>query len=156
MGVPSKEETKRKRGKTKMSGVSLNEAITVEFNLKGQPIGAESIRRSSFLGPLVREIVLVTFTDWRKVAPEIKEVLWKSIQVRYKLDRSWKKDYVFKTMGALWRASKSRLVKDIKEAKNDEERMKLKPDNIKSIIEWKAFVREKTSIVFQVHHLFLI
>ncbi|PON52527.1 hypothetical protein PanWU01x14_209250 [Parasponia andersonii] len=27
--------------------------------------------------------------------------------------------------------------------------MKLKPDNIKSITEWKAFVREKTSIMFQ-------
>ena len=71
------------------------------------------------------------------------------------MDKPWKKDYIFKSMGALWRASNSRLVKAIKEAKNEEERLTLKPDNIKSITNWKAFVKEKTSISFQVLYLFL-
>jgi len=53
-------------------------------------------------------------------------------------------------MGAIWRSSKSRLVNQVKKAKNEEERLKLKPDNIKSVVEWKAFVREKTSPAFQV------
>ena len=70
------------------------------------------------------------------------------------MEKTWQKDYVFKSMGTLWRASKSRLVKAIKEAKNEEERLMLKPDNIKSINVWKAFVRDKTSTTFQVFFIF--
>ncbi|KAJ0099510.1 hypothetical protein Patl1_20743 [Pistacia atlantica] len=64
-------------------------------------------------------------------------------EARYKLDQEWQKHYVLKEMGALWRTSKSRLVSNIKMAKNEDERMALKPDNIKSISEWKKFVEEK-------------
>lgn len=78
---PCMEKTKPKRGKTNLKAVFLNEPIKVEFNSKGQPIGVESIRMSSFLGPLVREIVPVTITDWRKISPDMKESLWKSIKV---------------------------------------------------------------------------
>ena len=53
-------------------------------------------------------------------------------------------------MGELWRASKSRLVTKLRDASNNEERLKLKPDNIKSNVEWKTFVREKTSVEFTV------
>ncbi|KAJ0103053.1 hypothetical protein Patl1_05560 [Pistacia atlantica] len=52
-------------------------------------------------------------------------------------------------MGALWRTSKFRLVSNIKMAKNEEERMTLKPDNIKSISEWKKFVEEKLGPKFK-------
>lgn len=54
-------------------------------------------------------------------------------------------------MGNLWRSSKSRLVNKIREAPNEEERLKLRPKNIKSEADWKAFVREKTSAEFKVH-----
>jgi len=66
------------------------------------------------------------------------------------VDKQWQKHQIFRNMGAIWRASKSRLVNQVKKAKNEEERLKLKPDNIKSVVEWKAFVREKTSPAFQV------
>ncbi|PON53964.1 hypothetical protein PanWU01x14_198420 [Parasponia andersonii] len=52
-------------------------------------------------------------------------------------------------MADLWRASKSRLVTKIRLAPNEEERLKLRPDNIKSKVEWKAFIREKTNAEFQ-------
>ena len=53
-------------------------------------------------------------------------------------------------MGRVWRTSKSRMVEKIKNAENDEQRMKLKPDNIASMIEWKTFVRQKLSEEFKV------
>ncbi|KAJ0080106.1 hypothetical protein Patl1_23757 [Pistacia atlantica] len=104
-----------------MKTIALNgdNRIEIKFNDKGQPIDEESVKLSSFLGPLGREIA------------------------RYKLDQEWQKHYVLKEMGALWRTSKSRLVSNIKMAKNEDERMALKPDNIKSISEWKKFVEQK-------------
>ncbi|KAJ0078191.1 hypothetical protein Patl1_36993 [Pistacia atlantica] len=89
------------------------------------------------------KIVPFTIPDWRKLPSDMREKLWKCVQARYKLDQEWQKHYVLKEMGALWRTSKSRLVSNIKMAKNEEERMVLKPDNIKSISEWKKFVEEK-------------
>ena len=35
-------------------------------------------------------------------------------------------------------------------SKNEQERMKLRPDNISSMSEWKSFVKEKTSEKFKV------
>ncbi|GMN64729.1 hypothetical protein TIFTF001_033804 [Ficus carica] len=143
-------EFKQKRGPTKMKSLCMdaNGRVEIRFNSKGQPIGAGSISLSSFLGPLVREIVPVTIVDWRRVTKGMKEVLWKSVQARFKVDKPWQQDYIFKQMGELWRASKSRLVTKLRDAPNNEERLKLKPDTIKSNVEWKAFVREKTSVEF--------
>uniref|UniRef100_A0A803NRS9 Uncharacterized protein n=1 Tax=Cannabis sativa TaxID=3483 RepID=A0A803NRS9_CANSA len=123
--------------------------LPVKFNALGQPIGKASISLSSFLGPLVREVVPVTLPDWRKITLGMKEVLWRSIQARYIVDKEWKKNYIFQSMGDLWRASKSRLVAKVKKAPNEHERLKLKPDNIKTVIEWRAFIKEKTSLEFQ-------
>ena len=72
------------------------------------------------------------------------------MQKWYKLDGQWQRAYVFQEMAGLWRASKSRLVQKILKAKNEQERMKLGPDNISSISEWKRFVKEKTSENFKV------
>ncbi|PON85963.1 hypothetical protein TorRG33x02_182610 [Trema orientale] len=75
-----KATVKRKRGPTKMKSIGDGH-LAVEFNSKGQPIGDSSIHLSSFLGPLVREIVPVTIPDWRKVTKGMKAVLWQSVQV---------------------------------------------------------------------------
>ncbi|KAJ0080215.1 hypothetical protein Patl1_23513 [Pistacia atlantica] len=60
---------REKRGPTKMKNIALNvdNQIEVKFKDKGQPIEEESIKLSSFLGPLGREIVPYTFSNWRKV-----------------------------------------------------------------------------------------
>ncbi|KAJ0097265.1 hypothetical protein Patl1_28596 [Pistacia atlantica] len=98
-----------------------------------QPIDEEYVKLSSFLGPLRREIVPFTIPDWRKLSSDMREKLWKCVQ----------------EMGALWRTSKSRLVSNIKMVKNEEERMALKLDNIKSISEWKKFMEEKLGPKFK-------
>lgn len=74
------------------------------------------------------------------------------MQVRFKVDEEWQKDHIFMSMDDLWRASKSRLVTKIRKASNEEERLKLRPDNIKSIHEWKDFLKEKTSEKFKVRN----
>lgn len=54
-----------------------------------------------------------------------------------------------KQMGCIWRSSKSRLVSQITKAKNNAERMKLRPKNIPTA-EWRKFVKQKTSEEFKV------
>ncbi|KAK9193215.1 hypothetical protein WN944_003912 [Citrus x changshan-huyou] len=143
-------KSKNKRGHTKLKNIAVDgDKVEVIFNSKGQPIGEGSISLSSFLGPLVREHVPYTISDWRKLPLNLKEVLWECIKKRYKLDGQWQRAYVFQEMAGLWRASKSRLVQKILQAKNEQERMKLRPDNISSINEWKSFVKEKTSENFK-------
>ena len=74
---------KQKRGPTKMKALALQTdgPISVRFNKLGQSIGEGSVSLSSFLGPLVREIVPYTISDWRKVSEDMKSVLWTTIKV---------------------------------------------------------------------------
>lgn len=74
---------KRKRGPTKLKTIAVDGGSRIEivYNDLGQPIGDGSVKLSSFLGALVREIVPVTLPDWRKLPSGMEEVLWKSIQV---------------------------------------------------------------------------
>ncbi|XP_062092585.1 uncharacterized protein LOC133798352 isoform X2 [Humulus lupulus] len=75
----------------------------------------------------------------------MRDVLWASIQAQYDLHDDWQKKMCFEMMAELWRAGKSRLVKDIINAKNESERLALKLDCIKSDVEWRAFVAKKIS-----------
>lgn len=72
------------------------------------------------------------------------------LQARFKLEEDWQKRAVFQQMGILWRSSKSKLVRKINKAETEEERLNLKPANIKSMIEWRKFVKAKTSMEFKV------
>lgn len=76
-------EKKSCRGPTKAKRLpsDIMSRIEVEFNTGGEPIGDGSIKLSSYLGPLVREHVPVTLTDWRLLSDDLKFVLWNSIKV---------------------------------------------------------------------------
>lgn len=67
------------------------------------------------------------------------------LQAQYDLHDDWQKKMCFEMMAELCRAGKSRLVKDIINAKNESERLALKSDCIKSDVEWRAFVAKKIS-----------
>lgn len=128
---------RRTRGRTKVKRLLANvlSRIEVEFNGEGEPVGDGSIKLSSYLGLLVREHVSVTVDNWKHLSNELKVILWESIQARFKLDEEWKKVPIFQQMGCIFRASKSILVRKIVNAKNEEERLQLKPDNIKTMTE---------------------
>ena len=66
---------KNKRLKTR------NGKIVVQYNEMGVPGGDEAIELASFLGVLARTSVYILYFDWRKVPPETKERLWKSVLV---------------------------------------------------------------------------
>lgn len=74
---------KKKRGKTLLANLTKksNDLRIIYWNEKGQPIGTNSVQFSSFVGSLVREIVPYTISDWRKISPLLRDVLWASIQV---------------------------------------------------------------------------
>ena len=56
---------------------------------------------------------------------------------------------MLKQMGCLWRASKSRLVTQIRGKSTNQERMNLRPKNVNPV-EWRKFVKCKTSSDFKV------
>ncbi|KAA0061412.1 uncharacterized protein E6C27_scaffold749G001090 [Cucumis melo var. makuwa] len=52
-------------------------------------------------------------------------------------------------MDRLWRAGKSRLVKQIRDAPTKDAILKLMPDNLQFVDDWMDFVSEKTSANFK-------
>ncbi|KAM6577661.1 hypothetical protein CsatB_029498 [Cannabis sativa] len=64
---------------------------------------------------------------------------------QYDLYDDWQKKMCFEMMASLWRSGKSRLVKELNDAKNESERLAMKRDCIKSDAEWRSFVTQKTS-----------
>ncbi|XP_048605150.1 nucleolin-like [Brassica napus] len=106
------------------------------------------ITLSSFLGPLVREHVPVTLADWRKLDAATKATMWEEIQGRFNLQEEWQKAVIFKQLGNVWRAGKSRLVSQVRVAKTAAERIALKPSNIPSLQLWNTWVKSKTTKSF--------
>ncbi|KAF7154234.1 hypothetical protein RHSIM_Rhsim01G0098700 [Rhododendron simsii] len=94
------QKLKRKRGPTKLKTIVVDggSRIEVKFDENSQPIGDGSIKLSSFLGPLVREIVPYRLSDWRKLPSGLAAVLWQSIQVRFNLHEEWHRDMCFQRM----------------------------------------------------------
>lgn len=71
------------------------------------------------------------------------------MQARFEVDEDYQRVSVLKQMGGLWRASKSRLVTQINQSDNNQQRMQLRPKNVPPI-EWRKFVKLKTSKEFKV------
>ncbi|CAA7018755.1 unnamed protein product [Microthlaspi erraticum] len=145
-------EPKRKRqgGPTRMRDIAKdpNNRVQVDFTIMGEPYGSGSVKLSSYVGALVREHVPITIDRWTKIGQDVKTVLWKSVQARFELDEAYQKTLVLKQMGCLWRSSKSRVVKEIMEATNNQQRMNQRPKNV-TPVDWRKFVKIKTSQSFK-------
>ncbi|TYK00394.1 Plant transposase [Cucumis melo var. makuwa] len=109
---------KKRRGPTKMKTLATEECdkVNITFNKFGQPIGEASVGLSSFLGPLVREVVPMTLNDWRKLSTRYKEILWTSIQAESAKFKSMKKRQLPHTCS---RKGYARLVEDMKKNSTD-------------------------------------
>lgn len=55
--------------------------VAQPVGLQDGSIGEGFTSLSSFLGPLVREHVPYTISDWRKLPLNLKEVLWECIKI---------------------------------------------------------------------------
>ena len=74
------------------------------------------------------------------------------MQGRFNLQEEWQKACIFKQLGSLWRAGKSRLVSQVRSAKTAAEKLDLNPSNVPSIQLWNSWVRSKTSTTFTVNY----
>ncbi|XP_010422636.1 PREDICTED: uncharacterized protein LOC104707891 [Camelina sativa] len=146
-------ETKKRktRGPTKMNQVAKKheEKVQVEFTRLGEHVGKGSVTLSSFLGPLVREHIPYTLSDWRHVDEQTKYTLYEEIQARFDVSKDWQKDCIFKQMGYTWRASKSKLLTKVRSAKSKQHVLNLKPDNIQSVTAWTNWVKSRASTSFK-------
>ena len=57
----------------------MEENIEIHINERNQPIGPNSVKLSSLLGVLAREMVPINYYDWGKVSDQLKEDLWNII-----------------------------------------------------------------------------
>ncbi|KAK9085398.1 hypothetical protein Sjap_025809 [Stephania japonica] len=104
---------------------------------RGQPIGENSDKVSSYMGALGRDMLRIIVPDWRLVTQEAKEELWK----------------LLKHIGTLWRSWKSRVTSDLKQAledgwSDDEINSKLQPEGA-DLADWLTFRKERESMAFK-------
>ncbi|KAK1556885.1 hypothetical protein Q3G72_013972 [Acer saccharum] len=122
-------EKRKPRGRTKLSFLSKGKQLHVEFITRGQPFGENTAKFSFLFGATSRELLPVTLKKRKDLAEEFINQLWGHAQ-----------------MAKLWRDHRSKLVKEVRKkvecdllnrvVKN------LKPDNVTSMEEWKAFIKE--------------
>ncbi|XP_010473686.1 PREDICTED: uncharacterized protein LOC104753093 [Camelina sativa] len=122
--------------------------VKVDYNVLGVAVGPGSVKLASYVGTLMREHIPINIPNWKKVTPDLKTLLWRSVQARFELDEDWQRISVIHQMGHLWRSHKSVTVKAINLAANNQERMNLRPPNI-GPVDWQKFVKLKTSAAFK-------
>ena len=65
----TKKVKKKGRGATKCAEINnLEENIEIHINERNQPLGPSSVKLSSLLGVVAREMVPINYSDWRKVS----------------------------------------------------------------------------------------
>ncbi|KAK9090949.1 hypothetical protein Sjap_024126 [Stephania japonica] len=134
---------KKKRGPTKLQTFAVQTRQVIHFNDKGQPIGENLKKFSSFLGALGRDMVRITIPEWPHVSAERKEELWKLVKLRFEGLIEEHIENTLQHIGNLWKCSKSRLRTKIKIAHekgwlDDKINSDLKPEAI-DLADWLAF-----------------
>lgn len=84
---PKKQQSKKRKSrgsttlpdiiKAKSSGVKK----VIQYNDKGQPMGVNRAKYASYLGVLARTLVPISNHNWFKVTPQLKDKLWRSVEV---------------------------------------------------------------------------
>ena len=73
---------KKCRGPTRCADINNLEAkLEIHCDERNQLVGPNSVKLASLLGVLAREMVPITYFDWRKVPIQIKEYLVRIINV---------------------------------------------------------------------------
>ncbi|CAE6141391.1 unnamed protein product [Arabidopsis arenosa] len=93
--------------------------------------------------------VPVLLDDWRQLDQRTKDVMWEEIQGRFNLKDDWQKESVFKQMGGLWRAAKSKLVTKVRSTKSKVALQQLKPSNVQCTSAWNSWVKNKNTAAFK-------
>ncbi|KAK9137045.1 hypothetical protein Sjap_007639 [Stephania japonica] len=128
-------EKKNKRGPTRLRTLASQTREVVHFNDRGQPIGENSDKVSSYMGALGRDMVRIIVPNWHLVPQEAKEELSKLLKLRFDgLEDDMKKKIV-QHIGTLWQSWKLRVTSDLKQGledgwSDDEINSKLQPEGV--------------------------
>ncbi|XP_028108291.1 uncharacterized protein LOC114307107 isoform X1 [Camellia sinensis] len=147
--VPKKKT--RGASKLKMHDKGKQKCDEIDFNERNQHVRLESVKLSTLEGILVRETVPITIERWPDIPEEVKDKLWACVKLRFKIHDCHRK-HIMQKFGRLWRSHKSELSRKIrplgKSAKLAHNIVLTKPDNVE-MVEWKAFVKQRTSKEFK-------
>ncbi|KAK1563466.1 hypothetical protein Q3G72_011431 [Acer saccharum] len=145
-------EKRKPRGRAKLSYLSKGKQLYVEFNTRGQPFGENAAKFSSFLSATSRELVPVTLNKWKDLSQDFRNQLWGHAQNKFDVEECHKK-YTMQKMAKLWQDHKSNVVKEVRKKVEcnglNRAAKKLKPNNVTSMEEWKAFIRERCGQKFK-------
>lgn len=74
---------KKKRGLAKIDVVASIDGkhMDVLFNEIRQAVGDNSIKLSSYISSLVKQMVPITLNSWHKVDEDLRKILWICVQV---------------------------------------------------------------------------
>ena len=84
----SAQSTRTSRGRTHLDKLTAQTEQglknIVQFDSKGRPIGKAAAQLQSYVGVLARENVNITYDNWKKVPYDVKENIWKTVNVSLK------------------------------------------------------------------------
>ncbi|XP_073058496.1 uncharacterized protein [Primulina eburnea] len=148
----AKTNKKKGRGSSKFNLVSgQQQPKDLERNEFGQAIGDNSVKYASFLGCMVKEFVPYTLDRWNDLNEEMKNKMWRCLQLNYKVEE-WEKHSIFQKLGKLWRDRKSKLQILIREVHDGRVASRdlclLKPEFMDQN-QWDLFVKKTLSPAFQ-------
>jgi hypothetical protein len=77
------EKGKKGRGRAKLNYLNKGKCakLPVEFNERGQPICKGSNKLSSFLGTTTRELIPITWKNWKDISENFLDDIWEHVQV---------------------------------------------------------------------------
>jgi hypothetical protein len=110
-------KTKKRRGERGKNMLLKEVSVLTRMSETGEPLSPEDScsKYSNQCGAVVRDIVEITWKDWKKVPESRKNSCWTSLQSKFEYpegtDDDKAKDYALKTMGKLWRNWKTDLNK---------------------------------------------
>lgn len=135
---------KKKRGPAKIDVVASidGKRMDVLFNEIGQAVGDNSIKLSSYIGSLVKQMVPITLNSWHEADEDLRKRLWICVQQQFIIDDCYR-DYILMMMGKIWRTYKSELSRKIRAVIKSKDVIdhlaalrEMKPQNIKSEQQW--------------------
>ncbi|CAA2983782.1 Hypothetical predicted protein [Olea europaea subsp. europaea] len=94
------ENKKNGRGRAKLNYLNKGKCakLSVEFNERGQPICKGSNKLSSFIGTTTRELIPITWKNWKDMSKEFPDDIWEHVQQKFDVDACHGK-YIMQKMG---------------------------------------------------------
>lgn len=149
------QSTRSTRGKVQLNKLFKRRARgivqEVEFNKHGQPVGPVASEMQSYIGLLARKEVKISYKSWKQVPQEVKDNIWESVNLSYKVDQKWKAGCL-ESANTKWRQWKCKLFnKFIVPNQNDPMKLNQPPQDSGILQEdWSEFVNDRMTEEFKV------